>query len=650
MTSALGGPTKTAIVSAGVKIGKIVGLPLSPTVSTKIVRTVVDTHLLLPDMFEITFDDNDGKVIGDANISIGTALQITGTKAGDTSPTTLIKGEVTSIEAICVDGMILSVVRGYERAHRLQRARRTQTYMNMTDSDIARKVARNAGLDIGSIDSSSTTHDHISQIAQTDWEFLTQRAREIGFETGVTQGKFFFRKASGEPAGGLGGALAGAASAVAGALGLGSALVFRQNLISFLPRVSAANITPDVEVRMWDPKTARVVVSKAPAKSGTAQLSGQDPAALARSFTDGLLPSPPALPVLPPIPGLPKLDFGSSPSNTAFVVVDHPLARGSGADGAADQMAKGLANHVSSTFAEAEGDAVGDPSIQAGSKVDIKGVPKMFVGKWTVTNARHIFDAEEGGYHTRFWVSGRSDRSLLALASGASTRERQPHLGGLVCGVVTNVKDPDKKGKVKVALPWLSPSYESDWARVAQISAGPRSGHMFLPEVGDEVLVGFEFGDARRPYVLGGLINDGSKFEPLATAVNASGAVVGRGMASPAGNTLLFTDELPPGPSGAAPPMKSSILLGTGDSNLALAIDQVKGTITLTCKPAPPKSSTPAGTVTIDCSGAGKIEIKGGAGGVKIDSEGQLELNGKLGVKIASSALVQVQGQMIQLG
>jgi hypothetical protein len=599
-------------------------------------------------MFELTFNDIDGTVVDDAGLVIGQTVQIEGQKSGDSTSTTLIKGEITSIEAICADAQILTVVRGYERAHRLQRAKRTKTYVNMKDSDIARQVASRAGLEVGTIDTSAATHTHLSQVAQTDWDFLTQRAREIGFETGVVQGKFFFRKASGQAAGGLGGALAGAASAVAGALGLGGGLTFKENLITFLPRVSGANLTASAEVRVWDPKSARVVVGTSPAASGTAKLSGADPAALAGKFTDGLLPSPPALPALPPIPGLPKLDFGSTPSNTAYVLVDRPLGIGSAADGAADETAKGLADHIASTFAEAEGDAVGDPAIQAGSQVDIKGVPKLFVGKWTVTNARHIFDADEGGYHTRFWVSGRSDRSLLALASGASSRDsHHPQLGGLVCGVVTNVDDPDKKGKIKVALPWLAPDYESDWARVVHLAAGGRTGAMFLPEVGDEVLVGFEFGDARRPYILGGLVNDNAKFATLDAAITG-GAVTGRGFATPAGNQLMFTDDLPPGPPGP-PPTKSSITLGTGDGNLALAIDQVAGTITLTCKPAPPKSKTPAGTVTIDCSGAGKIEINGGSGGVKLHTTGQLELGGDLGVSIKSNAMVQVQGQMIQL-
>jgi hypothetical protein len=275
-------------------------------------------------------------------------------------------------------------------------------------------------------------------------------------------------------------------------------------------------------------------------------------------------------------------------------------------------------------------------------------VPQPFVGTWTVTQAKHIFDPTDLGYQTHFVVSGRAERSLLGLASGGNHR-RNPQLAGLVCGVITNVKDPDSKGKVKVSLPWLAPDFETDWARVVQLTAGPRTGAMFVPEVGDEVLLGFEYGDMRRPYVLGGLINDNASFEPMSSAVNGSGAVVKRGFGTPAGNQLLFADELPPGPPGSLPPTTSQITLGTGDGNLALVIDQVAGTITLSCKPAPPKSRSPNGTLTIDCSGLGQISIKGGTGGVKIESDGQLELSGQMGVKISSNAMVQVQGQMVQL-
>ena len=92
----------------------------------------------------------------------------------------------------------------------------------------------------------------------------------------------------------------------------------------------------------------------------------------------------------------------------------------------------------------------------------------------------------------------------LAVAGGTAGG---PADHGMVVGDVTTNDDPDKLGRVKLMFPWLSDDYESDWARLVQLGAGPDSGAVFLPEVNDEVLVAFEFGDVRRPYVLGGLFN-----------------------------------------------------------------------------------------------------------------------------------------------
>src|SRR3954454_2165145 len=86
--------------------------------------------------------------------------------------------------------------------------------------------------------------------------------------------------------------------------------------------------------------------------------------------------------------------------------------------------------------------------------------------------------------------------------------------GGLFYGVfpaqVSDNQDPDNQGRVKVKLPW-SPdasggAYET-WARLSTLMAGGSRGTWFVPEVGDEVLVAFEGGQPRRPYVLGALWN-----------------------------------------------------------------------------------------------------------------------------------------------
>jgi uncharacterized protein involved in type VI secretion and phage assembly len=82
---------------------------------------------------------------------------------------------------------------------------------------------------------------------------------------------------------------------------------------------------------------------------------------------------------------------------------------------------------------------------------------------------------------------------------------------GVEVGVVTNVKDPDKLGRVKVCFPRLPGKPESDWVRVAQPAAGAGRGFYWLPHVNDEVLVAFERGEAHRPYVIGSLWNGKDK-------------------------------------------------------------------------------------------------------------------------------------------
>src|SRR5688500_8145312 len=81
---------------------------------------------------------------------------------------------------------------------------------------------------------------------------------------------------------------------------------------------------------------------------------------------------------------------------------------------------------------------------------------------------------------------------------------------GAFPALVSDIKDPDGLGRVKITLPWAadtgSERYET-WARVATFMGGNNRGSWFIPDVNDEVLVVFEGGDPRRPFVIGGLWN-----------------------------------------------------------------------------------------------------------------------------------------------
>jgi uncharacterized protein involved in type VI secretion and phage assembly len=89
------------------------------------------------------------------------------------------------------------------------------------------------------------------------------------------------------------------------------------------------------------------------------------------------------------------------------------------------------------------------------------------------------------------------------------TAMERKRLYGAYPARVTGLDDPDRQGRVKVQLPWAPDrdgGYEA-WARLAVLMAGADRGTWFIPDPGDEVLVIFEGGDPRRPYVVGALWN-----------------------------------------------------------------------------------------------------------------------------------------------
>src|SRR3989454_10018069 len=250
------------------------GSALSDEMEALLEQVVVDHHQHLPDMFAITFHDPDRDVLGKLNATIGDTVTIKMTPPGG-SPKTLIKGEVTGFEAEYDATRLRAILRGYDLSHRLHRGRETHTYKNVTDSDIARQVANRAGLPIGQIDSTSVTFDHVSQANQSGWDFLKARAREIGFEMGMEDGKFYFRQpvqASGAPQ-------AGDYQNHTDPL----QLVFGDDLLEFRPRVTSAEQVSTVKVRGWDPVQKQAVIGSAPAGTVAAGIKDK-PSTLASTF------------------------------------------------------------------------------------------------------------------------------------------------------------------------------------------------------------------------------------------------------------------------------------------------------------------------------------------------------------------------------
>lgn len=108
---------------------------------------------------------------------------------------------------------------------------------------------------------------------------------------------------------------------------------------------------------------------------------------------------------------------------------------------------------------------------------------------------------------------------------------------GMVVGLVTQVD----VGKIKVNFPWLDETHESDWIRIATMMSGDNRGSFFMPERNDEVLLGFDKGDPRTPYVVGYLWN-GQDAPP-------GQDVRDRRITSKNGHSLRFLDATPSGGS-----------------------------------------------------------------------------------------------------
>lgn len=112
-------------------------------------------------------------------------------------------------------------------------------------------------------------------------------------------------------------------------------------------------------------------------------------------------------------------------------------------------------------------------------------------------------------------------------------------INGIVIGIVTNNKDPEGLGRVKITFPWLSGDNETDWARVATSMGGKEMGIFFLPEVEDQVIVAFEQGDVNRPFVIGSLWSK----EDKPPEKNADGKNNIRKIKSRSGHEIILDDS-----------------------------------------------------------------------------------------------------------
>jgi len=245
------------------------GREVPPAVKADVTTVAVLNDVEAAGMFSFTLLCWDGakmevKWIDEAMFNVGNRVEI---EMGYRDHLrSVFQGEITGLEPeFPSDAPPALTVRGYDRRHRMMRKRKTRTFLNMKDSDIANEIAGDWGLTPRTEDS-QVTFEYVLQNNQTDFIFLQQRALRIGYEVVVTDTTFYFRPRQN---------------------GGDAVLTLNREieLLDFRARLSTAGQVEEMCVQGWDPQKKEEILARS--SPGDVQpMSGDSsgPAATGRAF------------------------------------------------------------------------------------------------------------------------------------------------------------------------------------------------------------------------------------------------------------------------------------------------------------------------------------------------------------------------------
>ncbi len=546
---------------------------------------IVESSAHLPDMATLEFHNRDLHLSDAERFKIGQEIRIA---LGDSKlKKEVFVGEITDVELdISMSARTPLLIRAYDRAHRLHRGRFTRSFTQMTDSDVARKIAGEVGL-AADVESTTEVHEYVLQDNETNWDFLQARARRLGFDLLVRDKALVFKPpAEGEVE----------AEPVP--------LSWPGELYSFRARMVTAGQVDEVRVRGWDPVNKKAVEGKATRARLTPRIGETRSGGEAAS--------------------------DAFRHESRFMVAREPVY----SQTQADALAQAVLDELGNSFVLAEGVAMGNPRIRLGSEVELEKVGKQFRGTYVVTEVRHAYRPE--GYRIEFKITGRRSTDIVSLL----TEPRRPGVH-ILTGIVTNNKDERDLGRVKVKLPVLGDDVESHWCRLVTIGAGPERGMQYTPEIDDEVLV--MGADINQLYVLGGMWNTRDMPPQKSGEAVSAGRVVKRIIRSRTGHEVLLDDS--DGGGGITildSTKKNKIVIDTANNSLELAVEgdiklQAGGKLTIE---AQMDATIKAGTEM-------KLESGTQAG---IEAGTQLDLKGATGATLQSNARAEVKAPMVNVG
>ena len=274
----------------------------------------------------------------------------------------------------------------------------------------------------------------------------------------------------------------------------------------------------------------------------------------------------------------------------------------------------------------------GQASLLPGDTVTLAGVGPRFEGPVMATGIRH--EIARGNWLTDVQFGLSADLFISKLGQQQPATALLPSVSGLVTAVVSDIDDPLKECRIKIRIPVWDNQEEGIWARYLSTDAGTNRGMIFMPEVGDEVLVGFLNDDPRHPVVLGGLYS-AHHSPPFATDADNKE----KGWVTRSGIKMILNDE--DKSLHISTPGGHSIYINEADKSIAIkclngnvvtlneegvAIESVKN-ITLKA----------TNDITLD------------AINIKAKASAQLGMEGSSGTEIKSSATTTIKGSMVMI-
>lgn len=433
-------------------------------------------------------------------------------------------------------------------------------FKDKTDSDIIKSIIGNYGLS-ATIDSTSVSQAMIFQKLATDWDFILSRADFYGYVVSFDQDKIIIGKPK----------LDGSAVL---------RLAFGESIIAFNGELNAEKQPPSLEVSGWDIKNQNLLTSNAtePTLNEHGNLSAKTLSGKLQQKKLSLL------------------------SNTPMTQDDLK----SWADGSLLRLRLGaIKGQVS---------CMGNASVKPNTIIQLEGVGDRFNGKAFVSAVTHTI--EEGTWNTSIKfgfeskpISEKNDFSYTAAAG------QLPAIQGLqIASVKKLFEDPDSQFRILISLPSHAEYQDGVWARLANFYATSAAGSGFIPEVGDEVVVGFLENDPRYPIILGALYSS-SKAAPATPADNNNYI---KSITTKSKLKITFDDEKKI--TKIETPGGNTFTLNDDSKSIEI-VDQNSNTIKMT-------------SGGIDLSSGKDINIKA-TGNITLDATGKLSLSAKQDLALA---------------